>query len=81
MSEEFYYVIRTGCNGASMERMTKKQLLKSLADKDWGDEGTATHVFDQRGCVDLTAHTGLTIVKGTIVTPRPKQVVETYEVD
>lgn len=71
MSEK-YFVVQTDENGAYLEVMTKKELLKRIR----GD--MKPHDLSS-GSTDLCAASGFTIIKGEIVIPKPVQTVTEWE--
>lgn len=78
---DLYYIIDTGPDGAHLTVMTKAKLEKALADGDWGDDVMSKRLLaGNQTDVDLTAIEGMLIIKGQSIVPRPKQVVETWEV-
>lgn len=70
---EQYFVIRTDCNGAYLEVMTKKKLLAQY------EGGMKPHDLSS-GYADLCAGSGFTIIRGEIVIPKPVQTVTEWEI-
>lgn len=78
---DLYYIISTGPDGAHLTVMTKAKLEKALAEDYWGSDVLSKRLLaGNQTDTDLMATSGLLIIKGQSVVPRPKQVVETWEV-
>lgn len=82
---DIYIVVSVG-DGASIERLTKEKLMERLNERWWGDARvldveTFERMFGRAGsgAIDLMETTGLFIIKGDLVVPKPKKVVETWE--
>ncbi len=79
---DLYYIISTNEDGASLTVMTKEQLSEALATHRWGKERMSVPLLDgNEKSVDLAAKSGFLIIKGRPVVPRPKVVIETWEVE
>lgn len=80
--DDFFTVIATGDGSASIEIMTRTELLKRLDEGYWGRRkifSASDFVYSGgRRVIDLLAAAGLFIVKGPVVKPQPKEVVEKW---
>jgi len=79
-----YIVVSVG-DGASIERLTRAQLMDRLNEKWWGAKRILdVDAFERllgrtgSGAIDLMATAGLFIIKGDLVVPKPAKVVETW---
>lgn len=72
-----YFVVQTNDDGdVSLSVHTKTDLLGRLAEGYW------SHIKSQiRDQSDLSAEVGTFIIKGKLVSPQPKQVVQMWEID
>lgn len=84
---DLYYIITTGPDGPNLNVMTKAQLEKALNENYWGsspvfiDATMGTHADLAAGFSDHDEHgQAILIIKGGIVLPSAKRVVETWEV-
>lgn len=79
--DDIYTVVATG-DGASIELLTRTELLKRLDEGFWGRKkifSNSDFVFSGgRSVIDLNEKAGLFIIKGNIVKPQPKEVVEKW---
>jgi hypothetical protein len=72
----WYFVIYSSEDGeVSVERLSKEDLEKRLNENYWGDKPKFLSESD-----DLAYNAGLMIIKGELVTPQPKKVVEEWDV-
>ncbi len=79
-----YFVITTNEDGEPrLSVMEKGKLLEKMnPDDDGYSEMRADEIHTGiNGSVDLTARAGTYIIKGELVIPRPKKVVEAFEID
>jgi hypothetical protein len=76
--EEKYYVIRNGDGDTTITEIAREELIKALAERDWGDVG----FMDSKELKENndTNYWGdnLLIIKGKIIIPEPEKVVESY---
>ena len=82
-----YFVIRNSDGDTHVEPMSKEELMKGITpnedgDTDYGHIDNVTF-FDKIHEDNDTNYwgEGILIIKGEVVTPKPKKVVETYEID
>lgn len=75
---DIYIVISVG-DGASIERLTRAKLEERLNEKWWGDKPVHDYRAFDNGPIDLMATHGLYIVKGDCIKPKPRKVIETWE--
>lgn len=75
---DIYTVISVG-DGASIERLTRAKLTERLNEKWWGDKRILDYRAFDNGAIDLMATEGLFIIKGDCIMPKPKKVIETWE--
>lgn len=69
-----YFVIDASEDGeVSVNRLSKEELEKRLNEKYWGSEPKFLSEND-----DLARIAGLMIIKGGLITPQPKKVVEQW---
>ncbi len=79
---EVYIVVSVG-DGASIERLSRATLLNRLnegfygAKHIWSAKDIESKFRDNR--LDLMASSGLFIIKGDLIVPKAKTVVETWE--
>ena len=76
--EEKYFVIHNGEGDTTVREYTKEQLLAEIEENAWGDAIPIEKIVD----ADTNYWGGdILIIKGKIVTPKPKEVVTKYEVE
>jgi len=72
-----YYVIHCSEDGdKSIDVFTKDKLEEALKDEDWGENPE----FGDPGTVSLDYFSGLLIIKGETVIPKPVELVKSYSV-
>lgn len=88
MKDEKYYIVYSGEDGIDVDEVSKGELLKRLA-PELGEKGTSRYgeveILDkmpeiQDGQFGKNGYS-LFIIKGKIVSPIAKKVVEEYEVE
>lgn len=73
-----YFVISTSEDGdVSMDSMDEATLRQRLKENYWGNEPEFLDIG--RGVHDLSAKSGLYIIKGEFVIPQPRQVAVDWE--
>lgn len=89
--DEKYYIVYSGEDGIDIDEVSKEELLKRIAPEP-GEEGTA-HYGNTEIFITLPEITegyfgdrrrydsAIFIIKGKIVAPKAKKVVQTYEVE
>lgn len=84
MGHENYFVLTSGEDGISISMISKKELEKSLKEKDWGDKVKfLDRVPDiDKGCWGQDEdEEAIIIIKGEIVVPKAVKRVTEYEVE
>jgi hypothetical protein len=83
---ERYYVISSGCSGVDIDELTWPELLARLTPDDHGEtyygelEGFHKKLPQiDGGYFSSLASDKLLVIRGEIVTPQPKKVVQSYE--
>ena len=79
MDKENYIVMVASEDGFSIDAVSKETLLLRLANDYWGEKEIGEKIpgeTDPNYWGDQ-----LVIIKGDVVVPRPKKVVEEYEID
>jgi hypothetical protein len=80
--DEFYFVLRTSCDGAYLEKLTKEELLRRLDDEDYyGPSLPDPFVLGINKNIDLTEHTGFTLIKGHEVRAVAKEKVVKHDIE
>lgn len=77
-----YFVISSDEDGTRVEPMDEATLKQRLNEKWWGDDAKFfDHVPRSKGCfIEGDEGTLLIIIKGEVVVPKAKKVVEEYEI-
>ncbi len=80
-----YFIISTSEDGEpSLRVIEKEELIKDLTPHSDGHADLPikeVYVELPQGYTDLSARAGTYIIKGELVVPKPKKVVETFEID
>ena len=79
--EKEYFVIHNSDGDTTISHLTKDELIERLGNSEesnhWGSEGFIENLKEND-----TNYWGLNIliIKGKIIVPKPKSIIETYEV-
>jgi hypothetical protein len=77
---EEYFVLYCSEDGEHyLQKMTKPELEKALADEEWGYD-VKINMGLPSGVGNLESTTGLFIFKGSLIVPKPKTVVRAWSV-
>lgn len=81
MPEEKYYVLTSDPDDSYLREYTKEQLLKRIAQEQeyYKEPPEYMEALDEPW--NVREYEGCVIIKGTIVTPKPKEVVTTFEIE
>lgn len=77
--EDTYFVISNSDGDTTVEEISKTELLKRIADCDYGHGDFLTQL-PQNTDTNYWGE-GVLIIKGTIVTPKAEQVVTKYNIE
>lgn len=76
---EKYYVIHNGEGDTRVREFTKDELIENINDGFWGMDISFLDKIPEN--TDTNYWGGqILIIKGTISTPRPKKIIETYTI-
>ena len=77
--EDTYYIICNSDGDTTVTEMNKTELLVAIEENYWGDKLYLGNIGENRD----TNYWGdsVLIIKGTIVTPEPKEVITSYDID
>ena len=77
---QLYFVLYTNEDGdVRLEALDRKTLLNRLKENYWG-EAPSIRVLEEGQIVDVREKNGLYIIAGEAIIPRPKKVVEEWDV-
>ena len=79
--EELYYIIHNGEGDTTVEAVNKEELLERVEEGYYGID--STEYLDELPSNRDTNYWGgaVLIIKGTIVSPKPEEVVTKYKID
>lgn len=75
-----YYVISLSSDGAYLDVVSQAELEARLADPAYYGHYGERDFLKPTDSIDLMARSGLIIIRGTAITPRPKEVVKTWDI-
>ena len=79
--KENYFVITNSDGDTTVEEYTKEELLERLNEKWWGDRCAMTEEILKKTSNTNYWEDNILIIKGTVCVPKPKEVIETYDID
>jgi hypothetical protein len=79
MSNEQYFVVFGHEDGVSINSVDKEEFLEDLKKGEYGRDPEIYSSFPPY--VEMECFIGLIIIKGNVVVPKPKQVVQEYEIE
>ena len=74
-----YYLIYFGEDGVTVEEMTKEKLEKQLNNNEYEGTSFLDNATNEPNS-EYLSHVAI-IIKGEIITPKPVEVVKTYEIE
>ena len=77
--EDNYFIISNSDGDTTITEMNKTELLEAIEENDWGVKLCLGDIPENRD----TNYWGdsILIIKGKVVTPEPKQVITSYDID
>lgn len=75
-----YFVISNSDGDTHINPMSKDELLKNLKENYWGDECEVRGELPRESDTNYWGDS-IVIIKGEVVAPTPKKVVEEYDID
>lgn len=78
--EDKYFIICNSDGDTTVTEMSKTELLEAIEENYWGDRVYLYNIPENRRDTNYWGESIL-IIKGKIVTPEPKQVITSYDID